>query len=124
VDNNFGGVMMENSDWIILQLEDRAQIATMMEESNKMAFRNAFLVGAVRRINDRLAEMRKKEAVMSTALTILDTEAKEFAYSKFNVVRGRAWVRLTTQPVTQPVESLVERFHLHHLVSRFTKKGD
>jgi hypothetical protein len=82
--------VMEIAGWIILQLEDRAQIATMMHDTNKMAFRNAFLVGAVRRINDRLAEMRKREEVMSTALTILDTEAKEFAYKKFNVGRGRA----------------------------------
>ena len=82
--------VMEIAGWIILQLEDRAQIATMMQDTHKQAFRNAFLVGAVQRINARLAEMRKNEEVMSTALTILDNEAKEFAYSKFNVGRGRA----------------------------------
>ena len=82
--------VLEMGGWVITQLENRAQIATMMQDTHKQAFRNAFLVGAVSKINHRLREMRKAEEVMSTALTILDNEAKNYAYQKFSVGKGRA----------------------------------
>lgn len=82
--------VLEIGGWIITQLENRAQIATIMQDTNKMAFRNAFLVGAVNKINKRLREMRKAEEIMTTALTILDQEAKEYAYKKWSIGKGRA----------------------------------